>query len=152
MTLYEELYFNTPDLSKFYRFEGIHSFPHFCFQKDEYLTDMSRYIYFSKSAIHHTYYVTRKLKRLISLEILKDTDYFFNKKTLLDNTIFKEIEKKIENYLIEDDLLSIEFSFLSIMNEMLEKNSISNRRKEADNRKIEKVDHNIYGGGYGFCD
>ncbi|MBQ8681978.1 MAG: hypothetical protein IJ509_03605 [Bacilli bacterium] len=152
MTLYEELYHNTPNLSKFYRFEGLNSYPYFCFQNEQYLTNIIKYIYFSKNEKHHMYYVTKKLRQLISKEILKDMDLQFNKKVLLDSRTFAEIERYIENYSFEDKMISIEFSLLPIIDSLLDKNTISNRRKHANDRRVEKVDSNIHSGGYGFCE
>lgn len=152
MTIYEEVYYNTPDLSKFYRFEGFNSYPYFQFQEDTYLTNILNYIYFSGSEKHHMYYVTKRLKQLISELTSKNVGCQFNKAALLDPLSFNEIEKYIENYSFGDKLLSIEFSVSNLINEMLYKNTINNRRKILNDRRIEKVDSHIKGGGYGFCD
>lgn len=152
MTLYEELYHSTPKLPKFYRFEGFNSFPFFNFQGDEYLTSILRYIYFSKSEKHHAYYVAKRLKQLISSEVLEGTGLKFDRKTLIDIGSYREIESCIESYSFENKSLSIEFSLSPLMSEMLQKNTVSNRTKGENDRRIEKVDYNTYGGGYGFCE
>lgn len=152
MTLYEELYHSMPKLPKFYRFEGFNSFPYFNFQGDEYITNILHYIYFSKNEKHHAYYVSRRLKQLIANEILRDTDLKFDRKSILDMGAYTEMEKCIENYSLEDKLLSIELSLSPLISELIQKDVVSNRRKTENDRRIEKVDYNTYGGGYGFCE
>lgn len=152
MTLYEEMYYNMPNLSKFYRFEGFKSFSHYFFQEDEYLNSILNYIYFSGTEGHHMYYVKRRLRQLIYEEILSGTNLNMNKKTLLDTGSFNEIIKCVENYSPTNKLLSIESSISSLMIQLLYNNSVSNRRKMENDRRIERVDYNIYGGGYGFCE
>ena len=82
MTLYEEIYYNTPNLTKFYRYEGFGSRPYFQFQGNVQLTNILNYIYFSKTEKHHQYYVQKRLKQLISQQVLEGTDIELNKKAL----------------------------------------------------------------------
>lgn len=152
MTLYEEVYYNTPNLTKFYRYEGFGSRSYFQFQEENYLTTAIKYIYFSKNERHHTYYVERRLKQLISEEVLKETGIKFNKENIIDNGSFNEIERYIENHSFDNKSLSIEFCSSPIMSKLLSKNTISNRNKLAEDRRIERVDSNLNGGGYGFCE
>lgn len=70
MSIYEEIKYKTPNLSTFYRFEGTSAFYHHDFQQKRVLPNTSSYIYYSKSLIHHNYYVRQKLKQLINLMIL----------------------------------------------------------------------------------
>lgn len=148
MTIYEEVYKNIPDLAKFYRFEGYISYPSIL--GNIYLPDNSSYIYFSGNIKHHEYYVEKRLKQLIR-EILKDTDYSLTKKAIQDISMFNGIVKKVENYQVTEDLLSIELGILPIINQMIEKNFIINQRKKAQDQRIERVDTRRKGGGYGFC-
>ena len=153
MTLYEEIYYNTPNLTKFYRYEGFGSRPYFQFQGNVQLTNILNYIYFSKTEKHHQYYVQKRLKQLISQQVLEGTDIELNKKSIIDSGVFTEIERCIENYPFEDTLISIEFSLSPIINQLLVKNTISSRTKQSEDRRIEKVDQRgRYGGGYGFCE
>lgn len=153
MTLYEEVYYNMPELSKFYRFEGFKSYPRFSNQKDIYMQNSLRYVYFSRTQKHHMYYVIKRLKQLINEEVLKDTDLKLDKQTIVDSTLFNEITKYIENFSFDDRMLSIEFSVSPLMTQLLDKNTISNRCKKTNDRRIERVDYNHrHGGGLGFCD
>lgn len=152
MTLYEEIYYNMPNLSKFYRFEGYTSYPRFSIENNLNIENMLNYIYFSGTQKHHMYYVAKRLRQLISNEILKDTDLKFNKKTLLDSGSFNEIVKYIESFSSDYKMLSIEFSVSPLINQLIDKNYISNRRKQENDRRIERVDYNTYKGGYGLCE
>lgn len=152
MTLYEEMYYNMANLSKFYRFEGFSTYSYFSFQESEYLSNVLNYVYFSRTEKHHDYFVTRRLRQFIFQEILEDSKNCHLKKRLLDSGSFNEILKCIENYSFDDKLLSIEFSLSPIMKQLLFKNTISNRFKTTNDRRVEKVDYNTYGGGYGFCE
>lgn len=152
MTLYEEIYYNMPELSKFYRFEGYNSYPRFDIDNNLNLENMMNYLYFSTTQKHHLYYTAKRLRQLISTEILKDTDLKFNKRMLLDTGSFNEISKRIENFTNDYKMLSIEFGVLPIMNELMTKNFISNREKRESDRRIERVDYNTYKGGYGLCE
>lgn len=109
MTLYEEIYHNMPELTTFYRFEGYTSYPRFSQQEDISIASTLNYIYFSENQKHHMYYVAKRLRQLITKEILKDTDLKFDKKTLLDAGSFNEIAKYIANHSFDDKMLSIEF-------------------------------------------
>lgn len=152
MTLYEEIYHNTPELSKFYRFEGYTSHNRFMQLDDMNITSFLNYIYFSGNQKHHMYYVAKRLRQLISREVLKDTDLKFDKKTLLDQGSFNEIANCISNYSFDGKIVSLELSVSPLMNQLLDKNSISNRMKVRNDRRIERVDYNTYRGGYGFCE
>lgn len=152
MTLYEEVYYNTPNLIKFYRYEGYASHPYFQFQEGKYLTTILNYIYFSKNEKHHMYYVEKRLKQLISEEVLKETEIEFNKENVMDSEAFSEIERCVENHSFENKSLSIEFSTSPIMTKLLSKNTINNRAKISEDRRIERVDRTLHGGGYGFCE
>lgn len=152
MALYEEMYYNMANLSKFYRFEGFSTHSYFSFQESECLTNVLNYVYFSRTEKHHYYYVTRRLRQFIFQEILDDNKNCHLKKRLLDSGSFSEILKCIENYSFDDKLLSIEFSLSPIMKQLLFKNTVSNRFKTTNDRRVEKVDYNTYGGGYGFCE
>lgn len=152
MTLYEEVYYNTPNLIKFYRYEGFASHTYFQFQEGCYLTNILNYIYFSKNENHHMYYVEKRLRQLISEEVLKETGLELNKESIMDSGSFTEIERCVENHSFGNKSLSIEFSTSPIMGKLLNKNTINNRIKSAEDCRIERVDVNLHGGGYGFCE
>lgn len=152
MTLYEEVYSQIPELDRFYRFEGYRSFPYFTFERSSHLTRSDNYIYFSSGMKHHNYYVTRRMKQLISNEVLAGTGLKLSRESLIDKGSYNEILSKVRNYSSTAKLLSIECSVSPMMNELLVNNTVSNHKKGTNDRCVERADRKIYGGGYGFCD
>lgn len=151
MTLFEEMYKESTELSKFYRFEGLNSYSHFPVGNENmHIPQDSGYIYFSQSMKHHQYYVRKRLKQLI--DNLMGHGNSINKKALLDSGNFNEIVRKIENLQITEKIQSIEFSLSPIIKEILENNSHLNIKKEKYDKRIESCDLRQYNGGYGFCD
>lgn len=152
MTLYEEVFANFPETTKFYRFEGYNSSINYSFNQDEYLQNSMRYLHFSATLKHHMYFVSKKLKQIISKEILSELGYNrLNKITLLDSEIFNTILNRLDN-LSTKELSSIEYSTLPIMNLIIANNNIRSKEKDANDRRIERVDAAICGGGYGLGD
>lgn len=152
MTLYEEVFANFPETTKFYRFEGYNSSINYSFNQDEYLQNSMRYLHFSATLKHHMYFVGKKLKQLISKEILHELGYNqLNKTTLLDSEIFNTILNRLGN-LSTKELSSIEYSTLPVMNTIISNNTIRSKDKYANDRRIERVDAAICGGGYGLGD
>lgn len=152
MTLYEEVYDQMSELDRFYRFEGYRSFPYFTFEHGGHLTRNDNYIYFSSGMKHHNYYVTRRMKQLISNEVLHGTGLKLSREFLVDKGSYNEILGMVRNYSSTAKLLSIECSVSPMMNELLEDNTVNNHKKGTNDRCVERTDRRIYGGGYGFCD
>lgn len=152
MTLYEEIYKNFQDKSKFYRFEGYNSSVNYSFTNDEYLINDMRYLYFSSTIKHHNYFVSKKLKQIISKEILHHIGYKqLNKVTLLNPEVYNIILANLDK-LSTADIISIEYNVLPIINSIVANNSIRTKDKDSFDRRIERVDAAICGGGYGFSD
>lgn len=153
MTIYEEVYLNLKDeLSKFYRLEGIYSYPYYNFSKDGALNDFMKYVYFSASEKHHMYYTEKRIKQVISKDILNEPNMQFNKETILNKDKFNFIINAIENYSFDDKMMSIEFSNSPLMKQLLKRNAIRNAKKSAEDRRVEIADSTKYGGGYGLCE
>lgn len=154
MTIYEELYKNCPNLSKFYRFEVVNmSFPYFNATDGNICNKSSKpYIYFSSSIAHHKYYVSKRLQQLIQNKLVSFSEIKLNYKSLICFDTFREIVRIIENYQIDDEMISYECSTSKIMLDLLYKNTINNRYKKAGDRRIERCDTTKHKGGYGFCE
>lgn len=152
MTLYEEVLMNFSELEKFYRFEGYNSSINYSFNQEDYLQNSMRYLYFSATLKHHMYFVSKKLKQIINKEILSELGYKqLNKITLLDSEIFNAILTKLEK-LSAMEINSIEYNTLPIMNLIIANNNIRSKEKDKNDRRIERVDSAICGGGYGIGD
>lgn len=141
---------NYRNLSTFYRFEGASSFHYYDFSKENYLSSFCNYVYFSKSRLHHNFYVRQKLRQLIDREILADTDFKLTKNTIVSSGKYKEIIKKIEMFQLDDEM-SIEAKTSPLFKVLL-KNNYTYRHLKNDNISfIERVDTKRPGdGGYGF--
>lgn len=151
MTLYEELYYCMDEYQKFYRFEGDKSFHFFSLEPTNHLMKTPKYVYFSASNKHHAYYVSKRLRQLIEQDILEETDLNLSKSTFMDKRAFNEVIQLVENYQLDDKMLSIECSTSPMISELLAMNFVSNTRKKSNDRRIERVDQQLFSGGYGFC-
>lgn len=152
MTLFEEVYYQLGDFPKFYRYEGVKTYKNYDFKNEEhYLESTDSYIYFSKSRKHHEYYIQKKLKQLIEREILYQTKYSLQKNCVINNEKFQEVITKIENYPVEFQQNSIEFTTSPTVNRLFYKNAILNLNKKSSIPYIERVDKSKVGGGYGLC-
>lgn len=151
MDKYVNILYQLPNLLTFYRFEGLSSYHYHNFKQANVLDSTSNYIYFSKSKMHHYYYVSQKIKHLINKKILRDLDYDFNKYSIVSLEKYKEIIKRIETFHLEDSL-SIEIMTSSLMETLIDKNGLLRYQKERHTCYIERVDEARPGeGGYGFC-
>lgn len=147
MSIYNEI--DVSYLSKFYRLEGYESYPYFSSKRENEFIGTGRYIYISGAKKHHIYYANKKLRKLVTQEVLKKLGKNFNGVTLND----PEVIQKIINELVELDynpLISIEFMTSSIMDKLLENNSINTKIKDSTDRRIERVDTTRHKGGYGL--
>ncbi len=138
------------ELSSFYRFEGISSFHYFDFNNKDIFPKTLNYIYFSKSKIHHNFYIKLKIKQLLNNEILKDTDLRLSKYVIVDYNKYKEIFKLIENFKLSNNM-SIEVNVSPLIFILIENNYIFRHLKKKHSHYIERVDVKRPGyGGYGF--
>lgn len=147
MSLYNEI--DVSYLSKFYRLEGCESYPYFSTKRENEFVGTGRYIYISGAKKHHIYYANKKLRKLVTQEVLKKLGKNFNGITLND----PEVIQKIINELVELDyepLISIEFMTSSIFEKLLENNSINSKIKNPSDKRIERVDTTKHRGGYGL--
>lgn len=154
MTLNERVFEQNPNLVKMYRFEGENSFHHFDLNASQvYEQDDLNYVYFSRNIKHHQYYCKKKIYKLINEDVLKGKDTIkLNRSTLIQQSLFKNLVRAIENYPIDSKLVSIEFSLSQSFETLLESNYINNRDKTNNDCRVEIVDTTKYGGGFGFYD
>lgn len=101
---------------------------------------------------HHNYFVSKRLKQIINNQILHQLGYKqLNKVTLLNPEVYNTILANLDN-LSTTDLTSIEFKVLPLVNLIINNNSIKTKDKDTSDRRIERVDSTVCGGGYGFVD
>jgi hypothetical protein len=151
MTIYEDLLYKLDNYPKFYRFEGYTSYPYFNNKDNSLFINLDSYIYFSSTFKHHNYYTNKKIRAYIDKEIMRPMGISFNRKYIIDREVFNEIEFNLINSEISK-FSSISFITSSSMNDILYKNTISNKRKGSNDRRIERVDTTKSGGGYGLPD
>lgn len=151
MSLYKDLFKQFNDLSDFYRFEGYISNSYFnqhsC-QIDSH--NLEQYIYFSSGFKHHQYYVCKRIRQFIQNTILENSEIVLNYQNIVNSDIFKQIIKLVESFPLKEEFISIECKTSPAINDLLYKNYISQSRKKHADKRIEKCDTKIYGGGYGF--
>lgn len=132
----------------FYRFQGSNSFEYFNIKNNRFETDNNNYVYFSRTKKHHYYFTVKRLRQLINIDVLKDTDYVISNKTLNDKESFKYISNLIINSLNIKNLNSISLACDKSYYMLLKENSINSMSKVTPHL-IERVDRRLYGGGYG---
>ncbi len=151
MSLYKDLFNQFENLIDFYRFEGYISTSHFnqhtC-QIDPH--NLEQYIYFSSNFKHHKYYVYKRIYQFIQNTILENSKIVLNYRNIINSDIFKQIVQLVEDFPLKEEIISVECKTSPAMNNLLYKNSIVQSRKKQADKRIEKCDTTIYGGGYGF--
>lgn len=137
------------ELTSFYRFEGEASFHYYNFDCEKFLDKTNNYIYFSKSKVHHDFYVKQRMRQLIN-KGLNDKEIKLTKYFIVGYENYRKIVKAIESYDLSYDL-SIIMKVSPLMDLLLENNYVLRHLKGKNMRYIERVDTTRPGdGGYGF--
>ena len=153
MTTYEKAstYLISEGEKEFYRFQGHNSFDYFNIKTNKFDFWDNHYVYFSNNVSHHHYFVIKRIRQLLNVVVLSDTNYTISKKTLSDLKSYREICDIVANSLTLKNLNSIsvtcDIEFFRLLSNNCVRNSDKNTRG-----LIERVDRRIYGGGYGVSD
>lgn len=141
------------DVKVLYRFQGGNSYPSFEVTGSRVQTNNStQYVYFSKSYDHHCYFVSKRLKQLVSRMVLENSGQSFNATNLANYEFYKRLQREISVSPKVDDLNSIRFMIEPSFLGLIESNYEFNHNKSKDSKFIERVDRRVYGGGYGLCE
>lgn len=144
---------SSSNASMLYRFQGGNSYPSFNIKGDDYrIKENNQYTYFSKSIDHHKYFVSKRLRQIISKTILDDKGLVLSNRQLADVSFFKKVQADIASTDKLSCLESLRFLIANDFLELIEQNYEYNSAKTKNSRIIERVDRRVYGGGYGIGD
>ncbi len=124
-----------------------------------------KYIYFSRSAGHHIYYLYSRVFKIVKEELrwAKNNDAYrklnlpddfraFTFRTNVNVDMIKDVQNFFKNYLPEKSIESIELDYMAGFGKMLEECSVYNVKKKLKMNCPEVSDPHVVGGAYGIND
>ena len=127
--------------------------------------DSEHFIYFSRTKMHHAYYIYSKVLKIITKEIEKaKADPYFAKLDLPDdfrafryythiNTqVIKEVNNLFTNYLPPKKVELVTLQYLNAFSELFELCATKNHQKNFGKNYPEISDTSTFGGAYGIND